>query len=123
MDKYQVRFNLGKGENFMKWKVSDSNGNSKYYSPDEVCLYMKECRLVNHKSTANKIYNGSNKAVCAWIECSEIKIDSVILRSSSKKICYNPKVSPNWTLSGSNVDKEKFKELFTVSNSVRLSAA
>ena len=123
MDKYQVRFNLGKGNNFMKWKVSDSDGNSKYYNPDEVCLQMKECKLVNHKNTANKIYNGSNKSVCAWIECSEIKIDSVILRSSSKKICYNPKIVPNWTLDGNNVDKEKFKELFTVSNSVRLSVA
>ena len=40
MSKYKVRFNLGKGENFMKWKVTSPEGHVDYYDPNEHTLIM-----------------------------------------------------------------------------------
>lgn len=120
-DKYQVRFNLGKGKNFMKWKVSYPSGTARYYEPSEVLIIMNGCKLVNHKGTAKKIFDGANKTVCAWVECEEIKvIDKVVTYSNARQVCYNPRVTPHWVLDNEVVDKGEFEELFTVGKSVRV---
>ena len=120
-DKYQVRFNLGKGKNFMKWKVSYPSGTARYYEPSEVLIIMNGCKLVNHKGTAQKIFDGANKTVCAWVECEEIKvIDKVVTYSNARQVCYNPRVTPHWVLDNEVVDKGEFEELFTVGKSVRV---
>jgi hypothetical protein len=120
-DKYQVRFNLGKGKNFMKWKVSYPSGTARYYEPSEVLIIMNGCKLVNHKGTAKKIFDGANKTVCAWVECEEIKvIDKVVTQSDARQVCYNPRVTPHWVLDNEVVDKGEFEELFTVGKSVRV---
>ena len=60
----KVRFNLGRGPNYLKWKVSYPNGEVMYYYPTGVQLTMKGCTLKNSKSTAQKIFRGeSNKTV------------------------------------------------------------
>jgi hypothetical protein len=120
-NKYQVRFNLGRGDNYMKWKVSTPSGEATYHNPDDVLIVMKGCKLFNQKGSANKIYEGANKTVCAWVECDNVDIiDKVIGHSSARKVCYNPRVKPNWELDGENVDKSEFDELFTVKNTVRV---
>ena len=82
---------------------------------------MKGCKLFNQKGSAKKIYEGANKTVCAWVECDNVDIiDRVIVHSSARKVCYNPRVTPNWELDGENVDKSEFDELFTVKNTVRV---
>ena len=120
-NKYQVRFNLGKGKNFMKWKVSYPSGTARYYEPSEVLIIMNGCKLVNHKGTAKKIFDGANKTVCAWVECDEVKvIDKVVTQSEARQVCYNPRVTPHWVLDNEVVDKGEFEELFTVGKSVRV---
>ena len=120
-NKYQVRFNLGKGKNFMKWKVSYPSGTAKYYEPSEVLIIMNGCKLVNHKGTAKKIFDGANKTVCAWVECDGVKvIDKVVTQSEARQVCYNPRVTPHWVLDNEVVDKGEFEELFTVGKSVRV---
>ena len=120
-DKYQVRFNLGKGKNFMKWKVSYPSGTARYYEPSEVLIIMNGCKLVNHKGTAKKIFDGANKTVCAWVECDGVKvIDKVVTYSNARQVCYNPRVTPHWVLDNEVVDKGEFEELFTVGKSVRV---
>ena len=107
-NKYQVRFNLGKGNNYMKWKVSTPSGKATYHNPEDVLIVMKGCKLFNQKGSANKIYEGANKTVCAWVECNDVDIiDRVVVHS-------------NWELDGENVDKTEFDELFTVNNTVRV---
>jgi hypothetical protein len=120
-NKYQVRFNLGKGKNFMKWKVSYPSGTARYYEPSEVLIIMNGCKLVNHKGTAKKIFDGAEKSVCAWVECDGVKvIDKVVGQSDARQVCYNPRVTPHWVLDNEVVDKVEFEELFTVGKSVRV---
>ena len=35
MKKYKIRFNLGRGENYLKWKVTSPNGAVNYYEPNK----------------------------------------------------------------------------------------
>jgi len=123
--KYKVRFNLGKGENYMKWKVMYKYKDNPpfYLDPKEVSLSMGGCKLMNQKGTAEKIKDGANKTVCAWIECQSLNITNPKYYNEVEdalKVSYNPRVNPYWTLNGENVDKQEFKELFTIGSSVNL---
>jgi hypothetical protein len=104
----KVRFNLGTGENFRKWQVTLPNGTVKYYEPSEVQLVMFGCFLRNQKGTAQKIFGGANKTVCAWVECQGVDIRGVgfvkVEDGEYKEISYNPRVTPNWDSEGENVD-------------------
>jgi hypothetical protein len=120
-NKFQVRFNLGKGKNYQKWKVSYPDGEVKYLEPTNVVLYMENCKLVNHKGTAQKIYDGSNKTVCAWIEADNVVVDYDSLEDnipSGDGVSYNPRVTPNWVMNGENVDKQVVGNLITKDRAV-----
>lgn len=101
---YKVRFNLSKGANYMKWKVEGPYGVS-YYDPSKVSLVMSNCQLKNSKATAQKIYDGAHKTVCAWIRCNEVKISRTSNRCNGYKIYYNPRTAPYWTdKQGNDID-------------------
>jgi len=120
--KYKIRFHLGRGVNYRKWQVFSLTTDVKYYDPDKVCIIMKDCKLINKENPAKKIYEGANKSVCSWIECTDVEIDHrAIFRSSAIEVSYNPKVIPYWELNGDNVDGYEFTQLFTVNNSIRIS--
>lgn len=109
MKRIKVRFNLGIGTNFMKWKVQYPNGVVEYHSPSDVQLILKGCQLRNHKGVAKKIFYGANKTVCAWVLCEDITIiDHTFIQFD--KICdklkYNPRVQPNWVLNDEIVDNK-----------------
>jgi len=111
MKRIKVRFHLGRGKNFMKWKIQYPNGVIEYYSPSEVQLIMKNCQLRNHKKTAQKIFDGGEKVVCAWVLCEEIELikESFLqLDTYCDRVRYNPRVQPNWLLNGEIMDNEKF---------------
>jgi hypothetical protein len=122
---YKVRFNLGRGENFMKWKITNLNDNThQYVDPKQVDLSLVNCELKNYKTTATKINEGSNKTVCAWIICESVKTIPTTLcqqyhrfpssRSQQwTKISYNPRVKPYWTINEKDVDGDKFDNLET----------
>ena len=115
-NKIKVRFNLGKGKNYMKWKIWSKSG-VEYHSPTEVQLIMKGCQLKNNRKTAEKIFNGENKDVCAWVLCDSIEIITntfLQLDTYCHKIKYNPRVQPNWLLNGEVVDNEKFEIIGSV---------
>ena len=119
--KYKVRFNLGKGKNFMFWQVINTEtGSFKYYNPSKVSIVMSNCFLRNQKATANKIFNGSNKSVCAWVECDNvIIIKDSNLSYNSFKVSYNPRKSPNWQNNkGENIDSLSINCLYTVDTSI-----
>ena len=105
----------------MKWKIERPDGVITYHSPEDVMLVMKNCVLKNQKSTALKIFNGANKTVCSWIACESIEIltngVSPKIRES-KRLYYNPRVSPNWVFEGSDSDNREFQTLVSVGNKV-----
>ena len=121
----KVRFNLSRGKNYMKWKVEYPDGTISYFDPSKVQLVMEDCTLKNHKKTAEKIHNGANKSVCAWVLCKTLKVNiNKDIRDFwnvyTKRIRYNPKDQPNWVIDGCVSDGKKirmvhsiFKSLFT----------
>ncbi len=120
-NKYTIRFNLGAGENFMKWRIVSPSGQVQYLEPNDVTLYMEDCKLVNQKATAVKINEGANKSVCAWVEAKNVvvyhKMPSDFVEGGAK-VSYNPRVTPNWVMNGENVDKQKVGNLITNGRSI-----
>lgn len=102
---YKVRFNLGAGKNYMKWKVEGPTGVA-YYSPEEVQIVMSNCQLKNQKKTAEKILEGAHKTVCAWVKCESVSIeDRTFNGDRGLQLKYNPRVLPHWFINEQeNVD-------------------
>lgn len=108
----RVRFNLGAGKNFKKWKVEWDDGAVAYLDPNHVSISMRGCNLKNREASARKIFEGHDKFVCAWIECESIEIkDPVPVDGPQAK--YNPRVQPNWMVEGSIADNAQFAQLVT----------
>jgi len=112
-----VRFNLGRGDNYQKWKIT-LGGDSFYFDPDEVFLRMEGCKLVNQKSAAQKIWGGSNKTVCAWVKCKSLTIHEKKPSDIGSKVCYNPRLFPFWMEDGENVDGKEYDSLVTCNRNV-----
>jgi hypothetical protein len=122
--KYEVRFHLLKGENYMKWQVKcyDKINKSKivkYYSPQEYEFVLNDCKLVNNLNKAKKVFAAQKKDVSGWIECSEvIAIKSKTSKPELKRIKYNPIVDVHWRIDEEIADGKEFKRLVTNSNKV-----
>jgi hypothetical protein len=118
MKSIKVRFNLGRGKNYMKWKVQYTDGTIEYHSPTDVQLVMHECILKNHRKTAQKIYDGGDKVVCAWVLCKRlaiVKSDRFTKADlNGERVRYNPRVTPHWMLDGENVDGISVDKLVSV---------
>ena len=119
MKRHKVRFNLSKGKNYLKWKVEYPDGNVMYYYPTGVQLVMGECTLKNYKKTAEKIHNGANKSVCAWVLCEtlELKFDDFIMDNTTQ-IKFNPRVQPNWVVDGEVSDGKKLNTIHSIGYSL-----
>lgn len=117
MKSIKIRFNLGKGKNYMKWKIQHPTGEIEYHSPADVQLLMHDCNLKNHKKVAQKIFDGGEKVVCAWILCKSLAIkkqDFIQADLSGERVRYNPRVTPHWMLNDENVDGLHIDKLVTV---------
>ena len=108
--RYRVRFNLGRGPRYRKWQIKDMvTGEVEHHDPDEVSLMIVKGVLRNQRATAEKIFDGANKTVCAWIE-TDSKPD-VFSTFSDEEIVgfgfgYNPRMKPHWVQHGENIDGE-----------------
>ncbi len=89
----------------MTWQVTDrANDRFKdYYNPDICSIHMKDCVFGNHPATAQRIFDGKHKTVCAWVDCSEIHVSYVKAPDYEKpdvknlmQFRYNPKKSIHW---------------------------
>jgi len=113
--KIKVRFNLGRGENYMKWKVQYPNGWTKYFRPNDVQLVMTDCVLKNSRTTALKILNGEHKVVCAWVLCDNIEIrEDNFIADNGQQVKYNPRVLPFWNKDGVDMDGSKIREMYSI---------
>jgi len=116
MKRYKVRFHLARGDNYMKWQVSDLQEDTKdYFDPDSKSIVMRNCTLGNYPSTAKKIFDGENKTVCAWVACDEISVvDLLPTTGSLTHYKYNPRKNPHWfTETTDNADNRQFKMMVT----------
>lgn len=115
---YKVRFHLAQGENFMKWQVKNvRTGDVEYLEPEKYTIAMHVCKLRNQKATAEKINEGANKTVCAWIECEKVLITKREIPESpiDWELRFDPRIKPQWT-DGSgegDYDNQEFDFLWT----------
>lgn len=124
---YRVRFHLANGPHFMHWQIKNmSTGKVEYVNPEHDCLVMTNCILKNQPRTAQKIFDGADKTVCAWIQCGRWYLQSVhytreyLADAKMERIRYNPKIVPYWhfMLDGKNIDNNPFCILVTVNRRV-----
>jgi len=128
--RYKVRFHLGAGVNFGKWRVENTETTEvAFYSPKDVLISMIDCKLYNQKGAATKIYNGQNKTVCAWIMCKNAWVFNANDIASFKKYIkeegmtnvaqYNPRITPYWRDKyDNNIDKNEYG--FMITDSIKL---
>jgi len=114
-NKIKVRFNLGRGKNYMKWKIESKTG-VEYHYPADVQLKMYGCQLKNNRKMAEKIFNGENKDVCAWVLCDaiDIKFDNFEKIWVKDKLTYNPRKQPHWVWNNWDVDNKRIDEIITI---------
>tara|TARA_R100000656_G_scaffold124946_1_gene104527 strand:+ start:1167 stop:1547 length:381 start_codon:yes stop_codon:yes gene_type:complete len=112
----RIRYNLGRGDNYKKWKIDYLNSAGKkvhIHLNEDVGLTLEKPVLINKRSYADKIYAGANKRVCAWIECKDIKIGAVTkAHHELVAVIYNPRIKPYWhTENGLNLDGKSLQRI------------
>ena len=96
--KAKVRFHLAKGPNYQRWQVKQGSDVT-YYDPEDYILEMHNAKLRNQRKTAERILEGENKTVCAWVECDHVtakprrQYAAPIL---GEVLYYNPRRRPHW---------------------------
>jgi len=123
---YKVRFHLANGPHYMHWQIKDmKTGHVEYMNPQTYSLWLINCQLKNSKTTAQKIHDGADKTVCAWIECSAWHAQSnyamheyLTDANQVEGLEYNPKNKPYWCFLGEDIDNKKFSDLMTLRSRV-----
>lgn len=121
---FKVRFNLGKGARYMKWKITSPSGEHTYHEPSEVRLIMLDCFLRNQQQTAQNIFEGAHKSICAWVECEHVEVKILAEKreypGKSSQAKYNPRVMPHWVVDGTITDNETVGDLMSVNRGLFL---
>jgi len=114
---FKVRFHLGAGENYLKWRVENvETGVVEFFDPQYYDLELENCKLYNQTSAANKIFKGDNKTVCAWVMAEKVAIliGGNCCFPEKDSVSYNPRKQPYWVdVEGINIDKKEFTWLET----------
>ena len=119
MKSNKIRFNLGRGKNYLKWKVERPGIKTEYFDPNDVQLVLRNCVLKNNQKSAQEIFQGDHKKICAWVLCESVEIKTNDFSTHSEnQIKYNPRIQPNWLLGDKNVDGIKLDTI--ISNGRRL---
>ena len=97
---YEVRFHLGRGENYMHWQVKAMCGRKKlqefYYDPFYYQIEMVGCKLVNKVNKARKVHEAGVKDVAGWVQCNDVIINNEIEIDNLEKLYYNPIRDVHW---------------------------
>ena len=97
---YEVRFHLGRGENYMHWQVKAMCGRKKldefYYNPAQYQLEMIDCKLINKVNKAKKVHAAGRKDVAGLVKCDELMINNEIDVDNLEKLYYNPIRDVHW---------------------------
>lgn len=95
----KLRFHLGKGEHYMHWQRRHKDKGVEYINPEGYGATYVNVKLANRKSTAQKIHDGENKTVCAWVEFdySWGRVPKGEYPNDLIELYYNPRNKPYWT--------------------------
>lgn len=97
---YEVRFHLGRGDNYLHWQVNLMQGRKRigqsYYNPNNCQIEMVGCKLVNKVNKAKKVHEAGVKDVAGWVECDEVIINNEIGIDNLEKLYYNPIRDVHW---------------------------
>lgn len=117
---FKLRYNLSRGKNFKKWKLTAPDNSVKFLDPLKVDILLLNCVLYNNKKIAEKIFYGANKNVCAWIQAEEVLISNKQLDTLNLKqeVTFNPRVQPYWCYAGENFDNKKLSTILTKGNTL-----
>ena len=110
-NKIKIRFNLGRGKNYRKWKIEYPNLKPQYFEPDEVNLVLEGCLLKNYKKVSQRIFDGAHKTVCSWVICDKVTINEPTPHLEGKVVSFNPRIKPHWVFEGKDADNQTFKFL------------
>lgn len=112
----KVRFHLGRGANYQRWQVRCGD-DVQYYDPEDCILEMHNAVLRNQRGTAERILEGENKTVCAWVECDHVVVKPRgvhTLPAVQEFFHFNPKRRAHWfNTKREDVDNTKHKLLAT----------
>lgn len=117
---YRIRFNLGRGQNYLKWKILNTKTKEVIYlDPKDTSLILYNAKLCNNRVAAERIYKGHSKYVCAWIECEEIDFKGKFVTYDSDGLYYDPKYKPFWSDNRSNnIDGKVYDKIYVDYRSV-----
>ena len=117
---YTLRFNLGRGENYLKWKLTNKATKTSTYHDDTTNFIMYNCKLKNSKLIASRIFTGQSKQVCAMVEFESYEMINSNITSIERQeqLHYNPKIAPCWTQNGVDVDNQHYSVLVTDSRKI-----
>jgi hypothetical protein len=120
--RFKIRFHLGKGENFMKWRIENIDDKSvTFFNPSSFNATVTDAKLYNQKSAAKKINDGANKTVCAWIMAKDYKLIKLFDNQIQSEIKYNPRTTPHWTNNeGDNLDSKEYKTMYIINKRIIL---
>jgi hypothetical protein len=95
----RLRFHLARGKNYRHWQLKGMKKEPIYFDPENTSFILKNVKLYNKRNVAQKIYEGANKDVCAWLSISgRVMVSpSEIDVSNMTEVSYNPRVAPFWT--------------------------
>lgn len=114
----RVRFHLGAGEHHRQWQIRHDDGRVEYHDPDAVTLVMLGCRLRNQRRTSQRIFEGDNKSVCAWVEAQDVVVTAPVTRFwpglDGRGIAFDPRIAPHWRdESGADIDGCRYEAVVT----------
>jgi hypothetical protein len=120
--KFKIRFHLGKGENYMKWRIENIDDRSvTFFDPSNFKARITDCKLYNQTSAAKKINEGANKTVCAWIMSKDYNLIESHDNEINLEIKYNPRITPSWTnQDGENIDNKEYKTMYIINKKIVL---
>ena len=96
----RLRYHLARGEFYKHWQLKNTKrGKPVYLNPEDTNFLLEDVKLYNRRSVAQKIYEGSNKDVCAWLAIKgSVKVHTTEFDvSNMTEISYNPRAAPFWT--------------------------
>jgi hypothetical protein len=111
---YKIAFHLARGVHYMNWQIKGDNGEVIYVNPNESDIVLHNCKLKNQKSTSMKIFKGSDKFRCAWVQFDSFEIVPLSDYTSKTQVRFNPRVKPTWVVAGvDEQDNREFGVLYT----------
>lgn len=119
MNSYRIKFHLGSGPNINKWQIKGPDI-TEYIEPGSKIVILHGCKLRNRLSLTKKIFNGSHRSVCGWIDALAVEyVDNLDRHAVVNQLTFNPKRQLHWmALNGSIQDDFTYNTIALIGKKV-----